>query len=394
MTSAVVDLLGAGAGASVVGERISTWIERFDAKTVAWMIPVEVRTVFSWRAGNPPQVRHLARMAELWGADFVEFVFQPLLGAPETLDRKLERIETLAARTRRELREGGFDAAQASDRAVDGGVARGDGRAAGAGLPAACGPRPGLAGLGRVSIALILLLVLAAQSGRGRRRNLHPRPRAQTARARRSFGSGRLRWTREARTPFAVRRRRRGWMEGRMSDEGVWIRTASGRRFSLSNLRAEDVSIRDIAHHLANLCRWTGATRRFHSVAQHSLAVSFRVPPELALEGLLHDAAEAYVGDLSRPLRRLLPDFAAIERDVRRAVAHAFGLPIETTEEVAAADDEELSLEAVWLMGADPTDLGLPWPIEPGRRIRVMPPDEAEASFLARFATLIPATVV
>lgn len=106
-----------------------------------------------------------------------------------------------------------------------------------------------------------------------------------------------------------------------------WILTASGRRFPLDTPRPEDVDPADLAHALAHLCRFGGHTRVHYSVAQHSILVSTLVPPAFAVAGLLHDAAEAYVGDCVGPLAHRLPEFRAVERRILDAVAERFGVP-------------------------------------------------------------------
>ena len=94
--------------------------------------------------------------------------------------------------------------------------------------------------------------------------------------------------------------------------KGPWIATHAGRRFYFEAPHPDDVDITDVAHALSNLCRFTGHVNRFYSVAEHSINVSLLVPPEDALQGLLHDAHEAYIGDCSSPLKR------AIGYDYRR----------------------------------------------------------------------------
>jgi 5'-deoxynucleotidase YfbR-like HD superfamily hydrolase len=109
---------------------------------------------------------------------------------------------------------------------------------------------------------------------------------------------------------------------------GDWMQTWTGRRFYPASPEAADVDIRDIAHSLGMLCRYAGHVDRFYSVAEHCVKMSQAIDPEHALEALLHDATEAYVVDVPRPLKVQLPDYQAIERKVQLAVWDAFGLPV------------------------------------------------------------------
>jgi 5'-nucleotidase len=81
------------------------------------------------------------------------------------------------------------------------------------------------------------------------------------------------------------------------------MRTSSGLLVDPFDLRLDDVLIEDVAHHLSQVCRFAGATKEFYSVAQHCCLVSSLVPRRLALAGLLHDAAEAYLGDVISPVK-------------------------------------------------------------------------------------------
>lgn len=89
-----------------------------------------------------------------------------------------------------------------------------------------------------------------------------------------------------------------------------WILTRSGRKFDLANPNADMVDPTDIAHSLSMQCRFNGHTSSFYSVAQHCYLVADLVPAEHQLAALLHDATEAYVGDLVRPLKQGMSDFA------------------------------------------------------------------------------------
>lgn len=164
------------------------------------------------------------------------------------------------------------------------------------------------------------------------------------------------------------------------------ILTASGTYFNFVIPEANVVTIDDIATGLANCCRFAGQTRTFYSVAQHSVAVSRIVPPEHALAGLLHDAAEAYLGDITRPLKQLLPDFRRIEERIEADIFAKLGIPFPLPATVKHADMVMLATEQRDLMpehddewpaiaGVEP----LPEPIEP------QSPRVARAHFLGRY---------
>jgi len=109
----------------------------------------------------------------------------------------------------------------------------------------------------------------------------------------------------------------------------TWILTATGREFDLAHPSAQQIDIRDIAWHLAHICRFTGATSRHYSVAEHSLHVSLHVelqglPPAAQLAALLHDAHEAYCGDVTTPVKEALgAAWSQFEWRLQRAVHKA-----------------------------------------------------------------------
>lgn len=142
-----------------------------------------------------------------------------------------------------------------------------------------------------------------------------------------------------------------------------WITTQSGKHFDFNNLSADAICIEDIACALSNLCRFTGHVQDFYSVAQHSVHVSYLVEPEFALDALLHDAAEAYIGDCSSPLKALLPDYQQIEKRVELVIARKFGIrTLGMWPEVKHADLVMLATERRDL----DLDDGTPWPILEG----------------------------
>jgi len=116
----------------------------------------------------------------------------------------------------------------------------------------------------------------------------------------------------------------------------------SGRLVDIAKITADDINLDDICTSLASINRWNGAHGRFYSVASHSLFVS-RLFLELCPQAtcgelaaaLLHDAHEAYIGDVSAPMKRAMRQYEAgfaspfdeITARVDRAIAACFGLP-------------------------------------------------------------------
>jgi hypothetical protein len=166
------------------------------------------------------------------------------------------------------------------------------------------------------------------------------------------------------------------------------IVTFSGRIMRPLAPSPDDLCIEDIAHALANSCRFTGHVRRFYSVAQHAVLVSEILPPALRLCGLMHDASEAYLSDISRPVKRQ-PVFGevykAAEERLMLVIAERFGFEWPPDELIHWADDVLLRSEQRDLMpnllrvaGDDYLD----FPIVP-----LLPP-LAERAFLNRYYEL------
>jgi len=176
-----------------------------------------------------------------------------------------------------------------------------------------------------------------------------------------------------------------------VKEDSIYLRCWSGERVHILNPQLHEIRIDDIAHGLAHTCRFGGQTPFFYSVAQHSVLVADMVDPKLQLWGLLHDASEAYLNDITRPLKRTLPGYAAIETKMMSAICEKFGLPLEMPVEVKRADNQMIAAEFRDLFGDAPEDY-LNW--SDGffaARTRVLPcsPDVAKHQFLLRFEDLM-----
>ncbi len=170
-----------------------------------------------------------------------------------------------------------------------------------------------------------------------------------------------------------------------------YIATSTGKHIDFTNITPDQICIEDIARGLSNECRFAGQLESFYSVAQHSVYVSQIVPPEYALEALLHDAAETYIKDIPSPLKVMLPDYKAVEKRIEAVIREKFGLPPVMTVDVHYADlvmlatekrDFEIDPASHWPMldSAPPHDDII---------IQPLTPPQAYHQFMARFEMLI-----
>ena len=166
------------------------------------------------------------------------------------------------------------------------------------------------------------------------------------------------------------------------------IQVYSGTTFNFAQPSASIYGIEDIAHALANTCRFSGHTRRFYSVAQHCAIASLIVPEEHAYAALMHDAAEAFICDLPAPLKMLLPDYAAVEREVETAIFHKFRVPYPFHASVKQADMTMLATEKRDILCGNTTwhNLRNVLPLE--ERIIPLDPAAAKELFLKRYDAL------
>jgi hypothetical protein len=183
----------------------------------------------------------------------------------------------------------------------------------------------------------------------------------------------------------------------RTQRRGDWTATFSGVKWFITDPHPDDVRIADIAHALSLICRYGGHCREFYSVAQHSVIVAkalwmeFPKAPGLVLHALLHDAGEAYLGDVVRPLKATMPQYKALEHLTEGVIAVALNLPPLTQEQRAILkhfDDVALMTERrdlvnhcghEWTLRAKPlVDAIRPWS-----------PEVAELAFLEAYRTSV-----
>jgi len=167
----------------------------------------------------------------------------------------------------------------------------------------------------------------------------------------------------------------------------------NGEYFDFINPGESKFDIYVIASALSKLCRFNGQCEPFYSVAQHSVLVSHIVPKELAFQGLMHDAHEAFVGDMTTMLKRLIPEYKVFEDIAAAEVRKRFGIPFDLHEDVHNADMINLMTERHQLLPPRDDD-HIRW----ARVIKYkaldcilqpMLPDDAKTLFLTRYKELV-----
>ncbi len=177
------------------------------------------------------------------------------------------------------------------------------------------------------------------------------------------------------------------------------IVTYTGKLFDVLNPKPELVCIKDIAHSLANQCRYAGHTEEFYSVAQHSvlMAVATELPGD-PMQKLLHDSAEAYFGDIASPLKRrimvelntnCLYPISDIEWNLLRTIQEALGINLDLGPDIKEAD--------MWMLATEVRDLMPPHPVwdkyiegyEPLKHIIPWTPTFAESQFLHTYHEIL-----
>lgn len=168
-----------------------------------------------------------------------------------------------------------------------------------------------------------------------------------------------------------------------------YLSTFTGNKFFPFAPHPHQIDIRDIAHGLSLLCRFSGQCPYFFSVAEHSIYVANNLPDNLKLEGLLHDASEAYLADLPRPVKVGLPEYNAIEAAVEEVIAQKFDLAFPTPSQVKTADNALLRNEVFTFFGAERyfEDFGEEY-VSRGEHLFGFDPATAESKFLNLYSRL------
>lgn len=184
------------------------------------------------------------------------------------------------------------------------------------------------------------------------------------------------------------------------TDTGNFTLTYTGQKFSFLDPERDTINIKDIAWALAHTPRWGGHTLEAYSVAQHSITVSYLVGQDGGWEGpqmyaLLHDASEAYIGDLPSPVKRFLPEYRAMESKIQYAINHRFNIHDPTglwSEMTERADTDAFRWEARDLM-IDGAGGCIQPPSEDFPRLTPLCPEYAYEAFLETFGNLEAALV-
>lgn len=172
--------------------------------------------------------------------------------------------------------------------------------------------------------------------------------------------------------------------------QDAWVQTYTGIAYPFLEPHPDYIDIEDIAQALSKQCRFSGHVREFYSVAQHCVIGSYHVPAEYALEFLMHDATEAYLVDIPRPIKYSgwVGRYIELEELQWKAIAEKFNLAAELPKCVKEVDNRMLMTEQRDLMGRQ----AKPWadkaePLE--KTIYPVPPLAAYIQFIARFKKLM-----
>lgn len=161
------------------------------------------------------------------------------------------------------------------------------------------------------------------------------------------------------------------------------IMLASGNYFNLDDPENSRIDLFDIAHALSHICRFTGHVTGFYSVAEHSVLCSHLVPRKHAMAALMHDAAEAVLGDMASPLKAMMPEYRALESRVEATIMPRFGISLPMNPWIKHADQLMLAAEFTQAMNNPDWWLEHMHPVQQPKLL-FWSPDDARSAFLAR----------
>lgn len=162
------------------------------------------------------------------------------------------------------------------------------------------------------------------------------------------------------------------------------IRTITGKRFNLFEPTPDMIDIQDIATGLANKGHFSGFSPKYFSIAEHSIMVCDEyslwhdsAPDSYKLLALLHDASEAYIGDMVKPLKIHMPEFVAVENRIMEVIAERFGLELSRKHLIKPTDllVQDIEYNAFFHGGQ----------IAMNQTVSYLDPERAKAVFLDRF---------
>jgi hypothetical protein len=169
-----------------------------------------------------------------------------------------------------------------------------------------------------------------------------------------------------------------------------YIRTFTGINFTILNPEPSMIVIEDIAHALSRLCRYGGHCDGFYSVARHSLIMSYLADEEYAMEALLHDATEAYIGDCVTPLKKELAQFNKIEDELYEIIAKKYNLSYPMSQHVKKIDANMIGYEWEYFMEKRPNSEISDFYKEHFKESSI---EDTKEEFINRYKTLLPSVL-